>query len=102
MNRYRKGYIWELEVKKQWEARGWTVFRCASSKPVDLIALRPRSVPRVIECKVGSPPSRSYQEQKVHKFAKLDVIYVIETKKDVRKTEELISADLAGNLKSGN
>jgi len=49
---YRKGYRFELRVKKYLEGRGFKVFRCAASKPVDLIAMSPKAV-YMIECKVG-------------------------------------------------
>lgn len=47
---YRKGYRFEHKVKKFLEERGYRVFRCAGSKPVDLIALSANNV-YIIECK---------------------------------------------------
>jgi len=51
--RYRKGYLFEIRVKKYLERRGYKVFRAAGSKPLDLIALSDRKV-YLIECKARS------------------------------------------------
>lgn len=59
VNRYRKGYLFELKVKKAIEryakASGEKilVLRCAGSKPYDLIVLRKGYKPLLIECKTG-------------------------------------------------
>ena len=82
LNRYRKGYLWELEVKKRWETQGWTVFRCAGSKPVDLIALQAQCLPRLIECKTGRPPSKNRQEQLRKFYEDLGFVYILEVKGD--------------------
>jgi len=80
VNRYRKGYIWELEVKKKWEAQGFVTFRCAGSKPVDLIALKMKMLPRLIECKAGKPPSKPYTEKQKKYWESLGFVYVLEVK----------------------
>ena len=49
---YHKGRRFEYEVKRLLERQGFTVFRCASSKPLDLIAFRMGKV-LICECKVG-------------------------------------------------
>ena len=81
MNRYRKGYIWELEVKKKWEDQGFSVFRCAGSRPVDLIALKKQMLPRLIECKAGKAPSQPYLEKQKKYWEDLGFVYVLEVKK---------------------
>ena len=49
---YRKGYRFEVRVKKYLEERGYKVFRSAGSKPLDLIALSKDKI-FFIECKVN-------------------------------------------------
>ena len=82
MQRYRKGYIFELEVKERWEKEQWAVFRCAGSKPVDLIALKSQMLPRLIECKAGRPPSRTYIEKQKKHWEDLGFVFVLEVKKE--------------------
>jgi len=48
--RYRKGYRFEIRVKKFLEKRGYKVFRAAGSKPLDLIAVSSDKI-YFIECK---------------------------------------------------
>ena len=81
MQRYRKGYIFELEVKERWEKEQWAVFRCAGSKPVDLIALKKQMLPRLIECKAGRPPSLASQAKQKKYWEDLGFVYVLEVKK---------------------
>jgi len=55
LSNYRKGRRYEYSVKQKLEELGWTVWRLAGSKPVDLIAFRahkdrPTEI-AVIECK---------------------------------------------------
>jgi len=80
MNKYRKGYVFELEVKKRWEDQGFSVFRCGGSKPVDLIALKCQMLPRLIECKAGNPPSKPYTEKQKKYWESLGFVYVLEVK----------------------
>jgi len=53
MKRQRKGYLFELRVKAKLEREGWAVFRCARSKPIDLIAIKDDEI-RFIECKASN------------------------------------------------
>lgn len=53
---YVRGRRFEYKVKKALEKEGWVVFRCAGSRPVDLIALKPGVMPCLIECKYSSNP----------------------------------------------
>ena len=58
MSGARRGYLWELEVQHRLESHRWMVFRCAGSKPLDLVAFRPGCVPLWIECRTSRlPPS---------------------------------------------
>lgn len=47
---YEKGIRFEREIQKLLESNGWFVFRCAESKPLDLIAVRDKRI-LFIECK---------------------------------------------------
>jgi len=47
---YKKGYRFEIKVKKYLERLGYKVFRLAGSKPLDLIAFSRKEV-YLIECK---------------------------------------------------
>jgi Holliday junction resolvase len=51
---YKKGRRLEYRVRDYLRRNGWAVFRCAASKPVDLIALKDGAKPMLIECKYGS------------------------------------------------
>jgi Holliday junction resolvase len=53
--RYAKGRRLEYAVKRRLEAEGYTVFRCAASKPCDLIAVRCGEI-LLVECKAGRNP----------------------------------------------
>lgn len=63
MSNYSRGRAWEYEVKQQLQKLGWVVFRCASSKPHDLVAFHPQHRPLWIECKIGALPSKASMEQ---------------------------------------
>ena len=64
---YRRGYRFELRVRKYLERRGFKVFRCAASKPVDLIAMSPRAV-YLVECKLRRPLGKDLE--KLTEYAK--------------------------------
>jgi len=51
MSAYHKGRRFEYLIRKLYEADGWTVIRCAASKPIDLIAFKQGKV-QPIECKI--------------------------------------------------
>lgn len=52
MKGYYKGRRLEWKFKKKLEVKGYTVFRCAGSKPVDLVALKGETKERIlVECK---------------------------------------------------
>ena len=55
---YVKGVRWEREVKERLERHGWLVFRCAGSKPIDLIAFRSGKLPLWVECKTRGRPAK--------------------------------------------
>jgi len=54
-SRYEKGRLLEYAVKRKLKAVGYTVFRCAGSKPCDLMALKPGES-LLVECKTGRNP----------------------------------------------
>jgi len=68
MSNYRKGRRLEYMVKRLFEARGWTVFRCAGSKPLDLVAFKNGFV-TLIECKTGEVTGEVFE--KAQKYANL-------------------------------
>jgi len=49
---YEKGRDFEYKVKRILEGLGYVVVRCAGSKPVDLVAMKP-GVVVFVECKKG-------------------------------------------------
>ena len=53
---YSKGRSLEYTVRKKLQALGYTVFRCAGSRPVDLVAVKQSQI-LILECKVGKHPS---------------------------------------------
>lgn len=59
---YVKGRAFEYQVKKLLEKQGYTVFRCASSKPLDLVAFRMGKV-FVCECKTNPKISDKDKER---------------------------------------
>jgi hypothetical protein len=68
MSNYRRGRRLEYKIKRMLEDRGWTVFRCASSKPLDLVAFKNGFV-TLIECKTGEVTSEAFE--KAQKYANL-------------------------------
>lgn len=81
MNRYAKGRRWEYEVKQRLEHHGWIVFRCAGSKPVDLVAFHVIHLPLVVECKVGRRPPRTHINYWVALYSLVGVRYLVAVKK---------------------
>ncbi len=61
MSNYSKGRNLEYAAKKKLEDLGFMVFRCASSKPVDLVAVREGCV-MLVECKTGVKPHISRED----------------------------------------
>ena len=59
--RYRKGYRFEIRVKRYFERLGYKVFRLAGSKPLDLIALSKNEI-YLIECKTGRVTKKSREK----------------------------------------
>jgi len=62
---YIKGRAKEYRVKKFLEERGYVVFRCAGSKPVDLIALKKGKKPLLIEIKLTKYHKRRQLEEQL-------------------------------------
>ena len=62
---YRRGCRFEYKVKKFLEKAGFTVFRCAGSKPIDLIAVKKDENPLIllVECKTNSILPTSEKEK---------------------------------------
>lgn len=66
---YKKGYRFELEVKKQWEQRGYCVVRSSGSHtPVDLVAMKDKLVVQ-IQCKNIDRKITSTEKADINKWA---------------------------------
>lgn len=52
---YAKGRNLEYSVRERLKTFGYVVFRCAGSRPVDLIAIREDRI-LLVECKAGLNP----------------------------------------------
>ena len=61
MDNYARGRSLEYAAKRRLQQSGFIVFRCASSKPVDLIAVK-QGVVMLVECKTGLHPHISNGE----------------------------------------
>jgi len=60
LTRYEKGRLLEYAVKRKLEEADYTVFRCAGSKPCDLMALKLGEI-LLVECKAGRNPYASQE-----------------------------------------
>ena len=58
---YIRGRSLEYAAKRKLEQSGFIVFRCASSKPVDLVAVK-QGLVMLVECKTGLHPHISNGE----------------------------------------
>jgi len=54
MSTKAKGRRFEYRVRDHFRERGYAVFRCAGSKPIDLIAIKKGEPVLLIECKSSS------------------------------------------------
>lgn len=61
LSNYSKGRNLEYAAKRRLEESGFTVFRCASSKPVDLVAVK-QGLVMLVQCKTGLKPYVSKEE----------------------------------------
>jgi len=62
MSFYKKGRAFEYRVRHFLEKHGVIVFRCAGSKPVDLIVFHNKKV-FLIECKIGEISESELREK---------------------------------------
>lgn len=63
MSYYRRGRNFEYKVKKLLAERGYHVFRCAASKPIDLVAVKKGHI-YLLECKMSKPSKRDFEHLK--------------------------------------
>lgn len=61
---YKKGYRFELRVKKFLETKGYVVVRSGRSLKIDLLALKAGERPIMIECKAVGKPYLRVQQRK--------------------------------------
>ena len=97
---YRKGYVFEREVKLKLEKDGWRVIRSAGSKIPDLIAAKDGKI-IIVECKVSEHKTiylRDSEVKEIKEIAKSfngDAVYAIKYK------GKTIFADVSELIKKG-
>jgi len=92
MNRYKKGYRFELDVKKQYESRGYKVVRSSGSHtPVDLIAMKNGEIIQ-IQCKNMKQKISKAEKHEIEKWAKATGFPVIIIYKTIKN--ETINASM--------
>jgi Holliday junction resolvase len=84
---YRKGRLFEYKVRDKLLEMGFAVFRCAGSKPVDLIAIRPDGKVFLIECKRSKKPTKKEIEENKAYAEQYKAEYVIVMPKDLKNIE---------------
>ena len=72
---YRAGYMLECELRERFRRGGFIVFRCAGSKPVDLILVRDGRV-ILVEAKRNGPKKVPVEAVAMAEKTKLPLIYV--------------------------
>ena len=94
-NRYAKGYALERELKEKFTKAGFIVFRCAGSRPVDLILVKEG---RVILCEIkrGASTNTPIETLALAESAKLPAIYIVRRK---RRTYWRIIGNLPEDIK---
>ena len=75
MNKYRVGYALERELREKFSKAGFTVFRCAGSKSIDLILVKDGKVV-LCEIKRGASRSMPVETLAISEATKLPAIYV--------------------------
>jgi hypothetical protein len=76
---YVRGRYFEYETERLLRKKGWTVFRSAASRNIDLIAFRKGAKPLWISCKYGKNAAASDRSW-INPAAEVGAIYV-ETRK---------------------
>lgn len=88
---YRKGRRFEWRVKELLESNGFFVVRAASSKPIDLVAVRAGEV-FLVECKYGSSKPTEREKQKLVEIAeKAGAIPILAIKEKGSRSLKLIN-----------
>lgn len=90
-SRYRRGRDFEYVCKWELERRGFVVFRCAGSKPFDLIAFSPSGRVYFIECRLSGKISKSKREVQEELAERCGATYVILTREDYMQKIEGLS-----------
>ena len=99
MAHYRKGRRFEYHVKHHLEQQGYAVFRCAGSRPVDLVALKPGEPPLLVECKYGKSKLTEADRKALLELARKAGARLILARNDGRRIvlEELHRYEVASN-----
>lgn len=94
-NRYAKGYALERELKEKFVKAGFIVFRCAGSRPIDLILVKEG---RVVLCEIKRSTSTNtpIETLALAESTKLPAIYIVRRK---RRTYWRIIGDLPKDIK---
>ncbi len=91
MDRYKKGYRFELDVKKQWEQKGYCVIRSSGSHtPVDLVCIKNKIVIQ-IQCKDVSHKISNAEKEEITKWANVTGFPVIIMYKTKKITNEIVT-----------
>ncbi len=98
MRRYHKGRAFEYKVRDLLKSMGFTVFRCAASKPIDLVALRRGAPPILVECRTSRAPSRKRREELERMAERSGAVLLVAEKGKLREFKREIEALLSGRL----
>jgi len=91
VHKYKKGYIFELKTKKDWEQRGYAVVRSSGShSPVDLIAMKDKSCIQ-IQCKNMERKISRVEKQEITEWANATGFPVLIMYKSDKVINEYIS-----------
>lgn len=98
LRKYHKGRVFEYKVRDLLKSMGFTVFRCAASKPVDLIALKKGVPPILVECRSFRAPTRKRREELEQMAEKSGAVLLIAERGKLREFRREIEALLSGRL----
>lgn len=91
VHKYKKGYRFELDIKKWWESKGYKCIRSSGSHgALDVICLKDRSVIQ-IQCKDMKHKISKAEKQEITKWANVTGFPVIITYKTPKIIDEFIT-----------
>ena len=98
MARYHKGRAFEYKVRDLLKEMGFAVFRCAASKPVDLIALKKDAPPILVECRTSHKPTSRRREELEKLAEKSGAILLVAEKERLDEFKREVEALLCRRL----